>query len=133
MSRDNVREHAEFTQVTMDIPKSPQSSLALWKSAVATFTTLQAAVPSAIMLLATQKGNDPRGAISDPTQLPRQLTLLEDYFPGLKPKPDGGKSYARCHIGYNGEKESLWQDVKASLKSAKADIYESKLPRTLCD
>jgi hypothetical protein len=79
------------------------------------------------MLLASQRGNDPKGAISDPNQLPRQLTLLEDYFPGLKPKPEGGKSYARCHIGYNGKKEPFWQDAKASLKNAKADIYESKL------
>jgi hypothetical protein len=66
MSRDNIREHAEFTQVTMDVPKSPQSSLAIWKSAVATFTALQAAVPSAIMLLETQKGNNPRGQYQTP-------------------------------------------------------------------
>ncbi len=128
MNRDNVREHAEFTQIVINVPKSPQSSLALWKAAVTAFTAIKAAVPSAILLLANQRGNDPKGAISDPNQLPRQLTLLEDYFPSLKPKPEGGKSYARCHIGYNGEKESFWQDAKASLKNAKADMYQSKLP-----
>ena len=128
MNRANAREHSEFMQFVTDVPASPQAAITLWKAVFNAFTELQRAVPSAILQSATQRGNDSRGAITTPSQLPKQLSLLQDICTGIRVQPSGGKAYARIHVAYNGDKEAFWQDARASLKRVKSDIYKSKLP-----
>ena len=124
----NAREHAFYASVNLTVEKSSQATAVMRKAGQNVLIELQKVNPSACFQIATMKGNDGRGAITNADQIPKTLIGMEDYFLSGRPKPDGGTIYNRMKIAFNGDEHTFWSDVQQPLKRVNAQIYRDALP-----
>jgi hypothetical protein len=108
--------------------KSSQAMALMWKAGQNALTELQKVNPSVCFQLAKMRGNDGRGAITNPDQLPKTLAGMEDYFLSGRPKLDGSTIYNQVKNAFNGDEHTFWQDVQQPLKQVNVQIYCDALP-----
>jgi hypothetical protein len=108
--------------------KSSQAMALMWKAGQNALTELQKVNPSVCFQLAKMRGNDGRGAITNPDQLPKTLAGMEDYFLSVRPKLDGSTIYNQVKNAFNGDEHTFWQDAQQPLKQVNVQIYCDALP-----
>ena len=108
-------DHILFCKVKIPLPASETPTKSLHESIDVILQCLQKAAPECVIFKYKDKTNSKR--ITKASQIPLVLSKIKEYFDGkYRPSTTPMDAWAEIKIGFNGEEETVMEDIKYLLK-----------------
>ncbi len=120
------RETTTWAKTNAAVKPSLQASTALRETLMASFTCMQEAEPS-VLLMPLREGTL-LPPIMNAKDIPKTTIKMKEYFSGIRVMIKGGTSYTNSRWAYNGEPELFLQTCDETLQGIGGRVFKSVIP-----